>query len=529
MAWPATTGESAAIVSAVLGSIRNRLARAESYVKNLLIISPDDLTGNRPTFTAPADSISILGANLVLAASLHSTTSGVTLLLQVLDAATQRTLRKHSISSNLSKLSTLTEKGPMEAVKLLGLPEREKPVADADELQGLSPEAFLSFGAAEQFANQPNNIGLDSAILKYGECLEKEPHFHLGYAKLAMAYLRKYRLEHNASLLTLARQNAERAADANSTSAKGLLSRAQVSLYTGDTNEALTYIAKSLKADPGNPETLLFKAQAFIFLNRWADAEQVYRDIIKERPNYWPAYNNIGWMLSRQAKYQQAAEAFDAAAMSAPNVALPLANLGQMYMDIGKHDEAIDASNRSIARSPTPGAFLNLGDMAFIDKNYRAALGYYENAAILEPKAHLVWRDIGDCHAMLGQAVLMREDYAKAAKLLSADLKDNPRSGPHWMTLSFYHAKIGDSAAALADITNAEGRGAGDVRSKFMKVQTLAVLGRKKEALDLLVECMKKGLSPVEVDLALDLKEIRGDPRYLSLVQKSSSNRPAAS
>jgi hypothetical protein len=31
---------------------------------------------------------------------------------------------------------------------------------------------------------------------------------------------------------------------------------------------------------------------------------------------------------------------------------------------------------------------------------------------------------------------------------------------------------------------------------------------------------MDKGLSPVEVDLAVDLKEIRKDPRYISRVAK---------
>jgi hypothetical protein len=96
------------------------------------------------------------------------------------------------------------------------------------------------------------------------------------------------------------------------------------------------------------------------------------------------------------------------------------------------------------------------------------------------------------------------------------------------MTLAFYHAKIGDSAAATKDIENAEKFGAGDVKSQFMKVQALALIGKKQDALTLLLECVKKGLSPVEVDLAIDLKDLRKDPRYLSLVSKTPSNPPAA-
>jgi Tfp pilus assembly protein PilF len=335
---------------------------------------------------------------------------------------------------------------------------------------------------------------------------------------------------HNSATLTLARQNAEKAADSNSTSATGLLSRALVYLYTGDTNSAMAYFTKALKVDPGNPEIMLHRAHALRDLNRWPEAEQTYREILKERPNYWPANNDLGWILFRQAKYQQAADAFDAAAMAAPNVAMPLANLGSMYVSIGKHDEAIDASERSIKRSPNETAYRNLGDMAFSDGNYKNALTNYQQAAVLDPKYHNVWRDIGDCYAMLGQPALVRENYAKAANLLSEELRDNPRSGPTWMTLAFYHAKIGDAASAATDMENAERRGANDVESQFMKAQALALLGKKEDATKLLLACMDRGLSTVEVDFALDLKDIRRDPRYLSRVaKKHATTGPAAS
>jgi tetratricopeptide (TPR) repeat protein len=529
MAWPAAPSEAAPIVSTVLGSIRSRLARAEAYVKNLLIISSGDVANSAPPGT-PAESVNALGANLVLAASLQSTATTVTLLLQVLDAATQRLLRKHRVSCPRGQLSSLADKGSAAAARLLGLPEQDKTGKDHDELMGISAAAFSSFSQAEQLAAQPNNTGLDAAILKYGECLEKEPHFRLGYARLAIAYTRKYRILHDSAILTLARQNAEKAADANSTSATGLLSRALVYLYTGDTNNAMSYFAKALKADPGNPEIMLYRAQALRNSNRWPEAEQTYREILKERPNYWPANNELGWILFRQAKYQQAADAFDAAAMAAPNVAMPLANLGEMYIELGKHDEAIDASQRSLQRSPNETAYRNLGDIAFSDGNYKNALANYQEAAKLDPRYHMIWRDIGDCYAMMGQPALVRENYAKAAYLLSEELQNNPRSGPTWMTLAFYHAKIGDAASAATDIENAERRGAGDVESQFTKVQALALLGKKEDATKLLLTCMDRGLSVVEVNFALDLKDIRKDPRYLAQVaKKKSPSGPATS
>ena len=525
MAWPTATTESEPIVSTVLGSIRSRLARAEAYVKNLLIITSNDLSNPGGPIT-PAESVNALGANLVLAASLQATATKVTLLLQVLDAATQHLLRRQHVSSSRAQLSTLSEKGSAAAARLLDLSEQEKSSKDADELRNVSADVFSSFSQAEQFANQPNNTGLDSAILKYTECLEKDPNFHLCYAKLAIAYVRKYYIVHDSALLTLARQNAEKAGD----SAKGLFSRGLVYLYSDDTNQAMDYFAKALKADPGNPEIMLYRAHALRDLNHLPEAEQTYREILKERPNYWFANNDLGLMLFRQAKYQQAAEAFDAAAMSAPDVALPMANLGNMYIAMGKRNEAKEAAEESIRRSNNYAARLVLGDIAFGDGDYKGALNNYNQAAQLRPKSHLTWRNIGDCYAMMGQPAQVRDSYTKAANLLAQVLKNNPRSGPSWMTLAFYHAKIGDAASAATDMATAESRGATDVESQFMKVQTLAVLGKKEDATKLLLVCMNRGLSPAEVNLALDLKDIRKDPRYVSQVaKKQSSSGPATS
>lgn len=58
---------------------------------------------------------------------------------------------------------------------------------------------------------------------------------------------------------------------------------------------------------------------------------------------------------------------------------------------------AIDASQRSIQRSPNETAFRNLGDMAFSDGNYKGALANDQEAAKLDPTYHMIWRDIGDC------------------------------------------------------------------------------------------------------------------------------------
>ena len=441
----------------------------------------------------------------------------------MLEAATQRVLRTARVFAPPAALSGIADKASESAARMLGLPDRETVVKDTDELQRISPEVFRSFSEAEQLANQSSDTGLEAALLKYQQALDLDPHFALGYARLSAAYTRQFLVNHEPASRKLAQSNAALALRYNPSSAKALLSQAMVFLYSGKVTEALDYFSRSLKADPGNPETLLYKGQALRNVGRWPEAEQVYREITVERPNYWPAHNELGWILFRQAKYQQSAEEFATAATAAPQVALPLANLGSVYMYLGKRAQAIEASQRSIHLSPNEDAYITLGDIAFSDGNYKSSLEDYKKAATLNSDSHMTWGNIGDCYAMLGDPIAERKSYQRAAELLATAVATNSHNGPNWATLSFYHAKIRDFTNAQADLKNAETQGANDVQSQFMMTQALALLGKKEDALKLLLSCMDRGLSPVEVDLALDLRDIRKDPRYLSRVSRLQS------
>jgi hypothetical protein len=81
----------------VLDSIGQRLARAEASVKNLMIIAPEDKPGPREAIDSPAKAETALGANLVLAASLELTASQAKLFLRLLDAHSERVLRKGAV------------------------------------------------------------------------------------------------------------------------------------------------------------------------------------------------------------------------------------------------------------------------------------------------------------------------------------------------------------------------------------------------------------------------------------------------
>ena len=512
LSWPVSSAPG--VVLTVLDSIAQRLARVEAYVKDLAIISLRDLPAGTGAGSGPTESAGVLGANLVLAVSFAAAINNARLNLQVLDASTGRVLRQAHVSSLVGEMGSLGERASAMAARLLSLPLREGRVSDEDELKRVSPPVFRLYSEAGQLGSRPNGTGFEPAVAKYQQVLEADPRFSLGYARLALLYIEQYLVDSDKAKLSLAERNASLALRYNPGSAKGLLSQALVCLYSGRTEHSLEYFAKSLKADPGNPETLLYRAQALRDVGSLGQAQQVYEALMRERPNFWPAYNELGWVLSRQAKYQEAAETYKQAALLAPEAALPLANLGSMYLEQGRRQEAVEASKQSLRRHPNEGAYLTLGDIAWTDGDYKGALGIYRSAAAVNSENHLIWRNIGDCDAALGDAAGMRASYARAAQMLAGEVARNPGNGMAWATLAFYHAKIGATKDAEADMAHAMQRGATDAESQFMMVQALAVLGRSAEALRLLLTCMDKGLSPVEVNLAPDLAELRKTPEY---------------
>ncbi|MGO9261514.1 MAG: protein kinase domain-containing protein [Bryobacteraceae bacterium] len=516
MVWPQPAAGSVdqALSRGVLEAIGNRLARAEGRVKDLLVISPGDVVGQAPPKT-PADAVGALGANLVLTASLASGNSGFTLSLNLLDPATGKVLRQDHMSCPPASVSLLPERASAAAAALLEVPVVQSRMKDQEELASVAPAAYQAFIGAEDLVALPNDAGLDQAIERYQKALELDPRFALGYAKLAMAFVRKFHLSEDKAALTLAGKNAQLALRYNPNSATGVFSQAVVYLYSGEIQSAIDTIGRALELDPGNPRILLYKASAFRDLDRAGEEEEAYREILKDRPNYWPASNELGRALYRHGKYREAAEAFSEAATVAPKVALPLTNLGAMYLVLGRRGEAAQAFQQSLQHAPNELAWLNLGNIEFEDGHYRKALEYYGQARDLKPKDDLPWRNIGDCYTMLGEPRPVIENYAKAADVLSERLKTNPKRGFAWMTLAFYDAKLGRHEQAEADLKTAEEHGATDVESQFTKAQALALLGRKEEALRLVLSCIDQGLSVVEVQLALDLKDLREDPRYL--------------
>jgi tetratricopeptide (TPR) repeat protein len=62
----------------------------------------------------------------------------------------------------------------------------------------------------------------------------------------------------------------------------------------------------SLDRDPGNGITLFNLANVYLKTKRWDEAQTIYFQLLKEKPDWTPLSNNLAWIYLEKGKYQEA-------------------------------------------------------------------------------------------------------------------------------------------------------------------------------------------------------------------------------
>ena len=181
-----------------------------------------------------------------------------------------------------------------------------------------SAAAFTAFQSAETLKKQPNDSGLDAAIEQYKQATDLDPRYALAHARLALAYTRLFAIRRIPEALDLAYRNCQVALSLDPGLADGHLALAWVFEQTGNQQGALNEIDRALSLDPSNRHALVWQAQIYTRMNRWDEAEKTLRRALKEHPNFWLAYNELGFGLHGQARYREAIQAFRAESLAAP-------------------------------------------------------------------------------------------------------------------------------------------------------------------------------------------------------------------
>jgi serine/threonine protein kinase/tetratricopeptide (TPR) repeat protein len=524
--WPKTSDiHVTPMLTSVLGAIKTELTHFETLDQNLSIISPEDVDSSIANAAHLKDVCDPLGANLVLAASGSPGAKHFELFLRVLDPSSGQPLREKKLTCPLNQITSLPQKAVPAAASLLDL-ESYLHHDTQTEPETHSAAAFTAFQSAETLMKQPNDAGLDAAIDQYKQAIDLDPRYAVAHARLALAYIRLYAIRRVPEALDLAYGNCQVALSLHPGLADGHLALASVLERTGNEQRALDEIAKALSLDQSNPRILVWQGQIYNRLNRWEDAEKTFRRALKEHPNYWLAYNELGFGLHGQARYQEAIQAFRAASLAAPKRSMALSNLGAEYLQVGDFAKALESLKRGLALDPDSDfAAANTSLALRYQEKYEQALPFSRKAVELNPALDTNWLELADCLSSLrnhqGEAKVA---YLRAAKEAEQHLLTDPDDAPTWMLLALYKVKSGSAQNAPLLLERAESLGARDMDSQIYKARVLELLGKRDEALATLAACARKGATDFQFTPFPDVQQLRRDPRYQQMMQTKALN-----
>lgn len=87
--------------------------------------------------------------------------------------------------------------------------------------------------------------------------------------------------------------------------------KANYMLISGNLNEAVSYYNLAIQQNPRSPEAYLGLGMAYKELGRYQEAYLATSTAIKLKPQYFQAYYNLGLILEKQNKCEDAIKAYD--------------------------------------------------------------------------------------------------------------------------------------------------------------------------------------------------------------------------
>ncbi|MEE4263998.1 MAG: tetratricopeptide repeat protein [Desulfobacteraceae bacterium] len=154
----------------------------------------------------------------------------------------------------------------------------------------------------------------------------------------------------------------------------------------------------------------------------WADEITLYRDSAAKSPGKARPQNNLGAALSRQDRFSEAIERYQAALGIEPEYADAHYNLGYALSKTGKLDEGLAHFREAVRIKPKRVKYLNnLGVALALTGSYAAAIGHLEEALKINPSD-------ADAHNNLGLVFKKQGDLNAAMQHFSSALALDPRN-----------------------------------------------------------------------------------------------------
>ncbi|MCD4754723.1 MAG: tetratricopeptide repeat protein [Deltaproteobacteria bacterium] len=253
-----------------------------------------------------------------------------------------------------------------------GLPMEESPKKEPD----LTAEEYEKMG--DRYRQQGN---MDESFIQYNKALQLDPGKNGVRYKVGLLFLK--RGLHDEALKEF-QKILEKDAD-HVLAYEGI---GQAFMQTGKYDEAEKNFHKALEL---NPDLWLSHNNLGMIYDRtlrFDDAIAHYEAAINIKPDEYILLNNLGLSYCLNGEYKKSAETLLKAieAGSNPKNAKVYNNLGLVLGKLGRHEEALEAFKKAGDR---PAAYNNLGYCYFLQGKYIEAIAAFKKAIEIKPSFYL--------------------------------------------------------------------------------------------------------------------------------------------
>ena len=135
--------------------------------------------------------------------------------------------------------------------------------------------------------------------------------------------------------------------------------RGLIALREGRPAETLDQLGSLVKRGVDSFEVHYYRGRAFTALKRWREAEEAYARAVEKLPSYSAAWRGLAESRMAQRNLAGAAQAYQKLLPLAPRDALARVQLGEVYRDMNRADEAARLMREAVALDPAPASYWN--------------------------------------------------------------------------------------------------------------------------------------------------------------------------
>jgi len=505
-----------AIAEGLMDSLTSKLSNLDAQQQSLWVV-PSSVVRSRKV-TDPSSAGKDLGANLVVKGSIRRDAKNVQLTVNLIDAKDLRQVGSAVLDDATGDLAGLQDEAVARLARLMNI----NVTAESLRATGgrATPAAYEQYLKALGLMQRYDKAGnLDQAITALHGAVQTDNQFALGYASLGEAYRLKNQVEPNPRWIDQSSAMLERAVQLDDKLPAAYVTLGRLHDASGKYDLAVQEFQHALRLDSRNAEALAGLAHAYENAGRNSEAEAALKRAIDLRPGYWDAYNSLGLFYDRQGKYDEAIAQLRKATEITPDNGQVFSNLGAVYLDSGdrkKRGEAETALKKSIAISPSYGAYANLAFMYLQEARYEESAKMSQEALEKNDKNYVVWANLALARDWLGQAEQAKAARERQLPLVEEAAKQNPRDAQAQSVLALLYAEQKMHDKALSGVRSALALAPDDAGVLVNVGEVYENLGQRKDAIRYITKSMEKGTSMDALRQEPALRNLLLDPDFPS-------------